>query len=221
AGGALTTGRAPAKGIGMRLAAILAAAALGGCAPAPSPAPAGPPARIVSLAPSVTEVVYALGAGERLVGVCAQCDYPAAVASVPRVGGYLAPSVAVTLGRRPDLVIPVQSPRNSRAGRGQRGGGRGAGVADADARAGSRARPRGDRRRLHGERGRRPGALRRAHHRARGAERPRRHARRRDVPARRAARARGGGGARAGHPPRGVRGVSVRPPHLTAGRLAT
>src|SRR5204863_305204 len=113
--GALTTGRAPAKGIGMRLAAILAAAALGGCAPAPSPAPAGPPARIVSLAPSITEVVYALGAGERLVGVCAQCDYPAAVASLPRVGGYLAPSVEVTLARRPDLVIAAPSPGNREA----------------------------------------------------------------------------------------------------------
>src|SRR5206468_10901008 len=100
---------------GMRLAAILAAAALGGCAPAPSPAPAGPPARIVSLAPSITEVVYALGAGERLVGVCAQCDYPAAVASVPRVGGYLAPSVEVTLARHPDLVIAVPSPGNREA----------------------------------------------------------------------------------------------------------
>src|SRR5205809_7847911 len=113
--GALTTGRAPAKGIGMWLAAILAVAALGGCAPAPSPAPAGPPARIVSLAPSITEVVYALGAGERLVGVCAQCDYPAAVASLPRVGGYLAPSGEVTLARRPDLVIAVPSPGNREA----------------------------------------------------------------------------------------------------------
>src|SRR5881398_571067 len=73
------------------------------------------PARIVSLAPSITEVVYALGAGERLVGVCAQCDYPAAVASVPRVGGYLAPSVEVTLARRPDLVIAVPSPGNREA----------------------------------------------------------------------------------------------------------
>ena len=99
----------------VRLSAILAAAALGGCAPAPSPAPAGPPARIVSLAPSITEVVYALGAGERLVGVCAQCDYPAAVASLPRVGGYLAPSVEVTLARRPDLVIAVPSPGNREA----------------------------------------------------------------------------------------------------------
>ena len=111
----MTTGRAPAKGIGMWLAAILAVAALGGCAPAPSPAPAGPPARIVSLAPSITEVVYALGAGERLVGVCAQCDYPPAVASVPRVGGYLVPSVEVTLARRPDLVIAAPSPGNREA----------------------------------------------------------------------------------------------------------
>src|SRR5439155_703710 len=117
AGGALTSGRAPAKGIGMRarLAIVLAAAALGGCAPAPAPSPAGAPARIVSLAPSITEIVYALGAGERLVGVCAQCDYPAAVASVPRVGGYLVPSVEVTLAARPDLVIAVPSPGNREA----------------------------------------------------------------------------------------------------------
>src|SRR5207237_146510 len=103
----------------------------------------------------------------------------------------------------------------------QRGRGRGAGVADAHARVGGRARPRGDRRRLHGERGRSPGALRRAHHRARGAEGSHDHAHRRDAPPRRAARARGGGGSRARHPSRGVRGVSVRPPHLTAGRLVT
>ena len=99
----------------MRLAAILLAAALGGCAPAPSPAPAGPPARIVSLAPSITEMVYALGAGERLVGVCAQCDYPEAVARLPRVGGYLAPSVEATLAEGPDLVIAVPSPGNREA----------------------------------------------------------------------------------------------------------
>src|SRR2546422_6856427 len=99
----------------VRFSAILGGGARGGCAPAPPRAPAGPPARIVSLAPSITEVVYALGAGERLVGVCAQCDYPAAVASLPRVGGYLAPSVEVTLARRPDLVIAAPSPGNREA----------------------------------------------------------------------------------------------------------
>jgi iron complex transport system substrate-binding protein len=99
----------------VRLATLFAAAALAGCAPAPAPGPTGPPVRVVSLAPSITEVVYALGAGERLVGVCAQCDYPDAVASVPRVGGYLVPSVEVTLARRPDLVIAVPSPGNREA----------------------------------------------------------------------------------------------------------
>src|SRR5436853_7612957 len=88
---------------------------LAACGGRPPPPATTPPARVVSLAPSITEVVYALGAGERLVGVCAQCDYPAAVASVPRVGGYLAPSVEVTLARRPDLVIAVPSPGNREA----------------------------------------------------------------------------------------------------------
>src|SRR5439155_1175107 len=122
-------------------------------------------------------------------------------------------------GRGRARDAPGRAPHHG--GRRQRGRGRGASVADAHARVGGRARPRGDRRRLHGERGRRPGALRRAHHRARGAERPHDHAHRRDAPPRRAARARGGCGSRARHPSRGVRGVSVRPPHLTAGRLVT
>ena len=95
-----------------RLLALLVLAGCGAAAPPPS---GGVPARIVSLAPSITEVVYALGAGDRLVGVCAQCDYPRAVARVPRVGGYLAPSVEVTLATRPDLVIAVPSPGNREA----------------------------------------------------------------------------------------------------------
>jgi len=59
--------------------------------------------------------VYALGAGDRLVGVCGQCDHPAAVARLPRVGGYLTPSVEATLGVRPDLVLAVPSPGNREA----------------------------------------------------------------------------------------------------------
>ena len=84
----------------------LALLVLAGCsASSPGPAAVGPPARVVSLAPSITEIVYALGAGERLVGVCAQCDHPPEVARIPRVGGYLTPSVEVVLARQPDLVI--------------------------------------------------------------------------------------------------------------------
>jgi cobalamin transport system substrate-binding protein len=85
------------------------------CGRGAAPRTAGPPARVVSLAPSATELVYALGAGARLVGVCGQCDRPAEVARVPRVGGYLAPSVEATLAVRPDLVIAVPSPGNREA----------------------------------------------------------------------------------------------------------
>jgi cobalamin transport system substrate-binding protein len=93
----------------------LALLVLAGCS-ASSPGPAvGPPARVVSLAPSITEIVYALGAGERLVGVCAQCDHPPEVARIPRVGGYLTPSVEVVLAKQPDLVIAVPSPGNREA----------------------------------------------------------------------------------------------------------
>jgi iron complex transport system substrate-binding protein len=96
-------------------AALCVLVLLVGCASAERSPPSGPPGRVVSLAPSITEIVYALGAGERLVGVCGQCDYPAEVARVPRVGGYLTPSVETVLGTRPELVVAVPSPGNREA----------------------------------------------------------------------------------------------------------
>src|SRR2546428_2801010 len=97
-----------ASGMGV-LAAVVLAAAGGGPPPAP---PVMPPARVVSLAPSITEIVYALGAADRLVGVCAQCNYPEAAAQLPRVGGYLVPNVEAVVAARPDLVLVVPSPGN-------------------------------------------------------------------------------------------------------------
>src|SRR5213594_1627477 len=85
---------------------------LAACSGRPPPPATTPPARVVSLAPSITEIVYALGAGDRLVGVCAQCDYPAAAARLPRVGGYLVPSVEAVVAARPDVVLVVPSPGN-------------------------------------------------------------------------------------------------------------
>jgi iron complex transport system substrate-binding protein len=73
------------------------------------------PEKIVTLAPSVTEVVFALGMGARVVGTCAQCDWPAAAARRPRVGTYLAPSVEAVLGIQPDVVFVVPSPGNREA----------------------------------------------------------------------------------------------------------
>lgn len=72
----------------------------------------GAPQRIVSLAPSVTETLFALGAGDRLVGVSTYCDYPAAAARIDKVGTFLQPNVERIIAKRPDLVIAVPSPGN-------------------------------------------------------------------------------------------------------------
>jgi iron complex transport system substrate-binding protein len=66
--------------------------------------------RIVSLAPSVTEILFAIGAGDRLVGVCNFCDHPPEVASIRRIGTFTAPSIETVLAVRPDLLIAVRGP---------------------------------------------------------------------------------------------------------------
>lgn len=66
-----------------------------------------PALRIVSLAPSVTEILFALGLGERVVGVTDYCDYPPAAAAKPRIGGFINPSLEAILVQRPDLVIAI------------------------------------------------------------------------------------------------------------------
>jgi iron complex transport system substrate-binding protein len=75
-------------------------------------APPAAPARIVSLAPSVTETLFALGVGDRVVAVSDFCDYPPAVKRLPHVGSFNAPSVEAVLGQRPDVVIGTPSPGN-------------------------------------------------------------------------------------------------------------
>jgi iron complex transport system substrate-binding protein len=74
-----------------------------------------PPARIVSLVPSVTEILYALGAGERVVGRSAWDDEPPAVLSVPSVGDALRADPERVLARHPDLVILHAGPDNAGA----------------------------------------------------------------------------------------------------------
>ena len=64
------------------------------------------PRRIVSLVPSLTEALFALGAGERLVGVTRFCEEPAAqVALLPKLGGTKNPAIAEILALRPDIVV--------------------------------------------------------------------------------------------------------------------
>src|SRR2546426_3194419 len=66
---------------------------------------AAPPQRIVSLVPSVTEILYALNAESLLVGVTDFCDFPPEARRQPKVGGMVAPSLEAIVALRPDLVI--------------------------------------------------------------------------------------------------------------------
>jgi len=68
-----------------------------------------PPQRIISLVPSVTELIFALGGQERLVGVTDFCDWPADAKRKPSVGGMISPSLETIVALRPDLVIATDS----------------------------------------------------------------------------------------------------------------
>jgi iron complex transport system substrate-binding protein len=63
------------------------------------------PERIVSTAPSFTEMLFAVGAGERVVAVSTYCHFPAPVERLPRIGTYLEPNVEAIIRLRPDLVL--------------------------------------------------------------------------------------------------------------------
>ena len=69
----------------------------------------GPPRRIVSLVPSVTEVLYAIGAQGTLVGVTDFCDYPPEARRKPHVGDMLSPNLETLVTLKPDLVVATRS----------------------------------------------------------------------------------------------------------------
>lgn len=75
------------------------------CPRAGSAAAERPPQRIVSLAPSVTEILYRIDLGDRIAGVTEFCDFPAAARQKPRIGGFANPSAERIVALRPDLVI--------------------------------------------------------------------------------------------------------------------
>lgn len=101
------------------IAAVLALvlAADGGVTATPhfsiGPAPKAEVRRVVTLAPSLTDLVIALGAGDRLVGV-SRFDTLPQVAKLPRVGGFVDPSVEAVVALQPDLVIVQPGPGNER-----------------------------------------------------------------------------------------------------------
>lgn len=66
--------------------------------------------RVVSLSPSTTEAVFAIGAGDELVGRSTYCDHPPEAASLPAVGGFADPSLEAILALRPSVVVGARGP---------------------------------------------------------------------------------------------------------------
>lgn len=66
---------------------------------------ASAPKRIVCLSPGATEILFAIGAGDRIVATCGSCDHPAAARSCARVGEFSNPSLEAILAVKPDLVV--------------------------------------------------------------------------------------------------------------------
>jgi iron complex transport system substrate-binding protein len=63
------------------------------------------PERLVSLAPSITEIVFALGEGHRLKGVTQHCDFPPEAGSLPKIGSYVHPDLERIVALKPDLCL--------------------------------------------------------------------------------------------------------------------
>ena len=70
-----------------------------------APLRAAVPMRIVSTSPSITETLFALGLGDRVVGVSTFCRFPAEVVKLPKVGTFLKPEAELIARLRPDLVV--------------------------------------------------------------------------------------------------------------------
>jgi iron complex transport system substrate-binding protein len=92
------------------LATLCLLISCGGPPPAAPPEPA--PQRIVSLTPALTEILFALDLGDRVVGVTEYCDRPPEAKSRPKVGGYVNPSVEAVIALSPDLIVVSPGPGN-------------------------------------------------------------------------------------------------------------
>lgn len=64
-----------------------------------------PPQRIVSLSPNVTEIIFGLGAWDKIVGVTMYSDFPPEAKTIPKVGGWVNPNLEAIVKLKPDLVI--------------------------------------------------------------------------------------------------------------------
>src|SRR5437879_13016671 len=65
--------------------------------------------RIISAAPSITEILFALGAGDQVVGDTTYCNYPEAAKTKSKIGGYTTPNVEAILALRPDQIFMIKN----------------------------------------------------------------------------------------------------------------
>lgn len=66
------------------------------------------PARIISLAPGVTEILFAIGDGDRVIAATNYCNYPEAANHLPKIGGYLDPNLEKITSLKPDLIVGMR-----------------------------------------------------------------------------------------------------------------
>lgn len=78
---------------------------------------AHPAHRVVSLIPATTELLFAIGAGDAVVGRTVWCEYPAEALAVPAVGDGMVPNIEAVVARQPDLVVLYLSSQNAQAAR--------------------------------------------------------------------------------------------------------
>ncbi len=71
---------------------------------------ATPGGRVVSISPSTSEALFAIGAGDQVVGRSKFCNYPPEILARPQVGGFIDPNLEAILGLTPDLVTGARSP---------------------------------------------------------------------------------------------------------------
>jgi iron complex transport system substrate-binding protein len=106
------TRRGPIGFVLLLAALAVPAFARAGAVPSPGSDPPPPARRIVSLAPNITEMLFAIGAGSQVVGVTDYCDYPPEARTRPKVGGFVNPNPEAVLALAPDLIVATPNVGN-------------------------------------------------------------------------------------------------------------
>jgi len=91
---------------------IIAMMILAGCQKQPARNASFSVQRVVSLSPNITEIIYALGQQDKLVGVTDFCKYPPQAQRKPHIGGFVNPNIEVIIGLHPDVLIGLPSHLN-------------------------------------------------------------------------------------------------------------